>query len=55
MDPANAPQAGIYMDLSPAALAYLATLQRMPAVPVEQVADALQRANCLMFQTWLDF
>jgi hypothetical protein len=45
----------ISMDLSPAALDYLATLKRMPAVPVEQVADALKRAGCPAFQTWLDF
>lgn len=43
------------MGLSPTALAYLTTLERIPAVPVQQVADALKRANCPVFQTWLDF
>lgn len=43
------------MDLSPIAVAYLATLKRYPAVPVIQVVEALKRANCPVFDCWLDF
>jgi hypothetical protein len=43
------------MDLSPTAVAYLATLRRYPAVPLQQVAEALKRQNYPVFESWLEF
>lgn len=43
------------MDLSQTATAYLATLKRHPAVPVAQVVEALKRANCPVFECWVEF
>ena len=43
------------MDLSTRAVAYLATLKRHSAVPVEQVAEALKRANTSVFESWMEF
>lgn len=43
------------MDLSPTAMAYLATLKRYPAVSVKQVVEALKRAECPVFESWLEF
>jgi hypothetical protein len=43
------------MPLSTRAQAYLATLCRYPAVPVADVAEALRRAECVPYPSWLDF
>ena len=43
------------MNLSPTAVAYLASLKRHRAVPVAQVAEALKRAGCPVFESWLEF
>lgn len=43
------------MPLSPRAQSYLATLRRHPAVPVDEVAKALDRAGAPPYPAWLDF
>lgn len=43
------------MTLSSRAERYLAALPRGSFVPVERLAEALQQAGCLGFDTWLDF